>query len=100
MFTTNFIDKVYMLTGVTLCVMGVLFLWHFVALKLQTRAGVSEATRRGAEQGVATSMNLALFFSFLVYPSIASTLFLAFNCVDYEDKSSVCLFCFEEVEMV
>ena len=78
-----------MLTGVTLCVMGVLFLWHFAALKLLTRPGVSEATRKGAEQGVATSMNLALFFSFLVYPSLASTLFLAFNCVDYEDKSSV-----------
>jgi hypothetical protein len=105
LYESNFITKVYAQTGLALAVMLGFMLWFGVgaavlALDEDGDGHVSWSEfvhwlRGGCKGGnkqptksMATCVNLALLFTFLIYPSITSTLFFAFGCTKYEDGES------------
>ena len=69
-------NLLYLQTGLALVILGVTLLWHVVAKKL------------GRLLEAADALNLALFFSFLIYPNITSMLFLSLGCKSFEDGRS------------
>jgi hypothetical protein len=103
--SSNFITKVYLQTGLALIVLLGFLLWYgagsiFLMLDEDGNGSVSckEVTRwlrsgckkdsKPPTKSMVTCMNLVLLFTFLIYPSITSTLFFAFGCTEFEDGNS------------
>jgi hypothetical protein len=103
LYMSNFITKVYMTTAAALLFLACLALWYTYAAVMwalyadgdgkiscaELRSWFCSKPTAKAKQAQSPSMvactSAALFFTFLIYPSMSSLLFNALGCTWYED---------------